>query len=263
MAGGADPVVDGGEHVVIVIGGAGRLGKTFCRALATAGYAVVVADADAVGARHVAEAIRKDGRRAEAQGVDITDAASIDALIAMVLARFDRVDAVVNAAYPRNANYGRRFEEVAYADFCENSNLHLGGYFLVSQRFALCFRARGGGSIVNVSSIYGAMAPRFDVYEGTEMTMPVEYAAIKSAIIHLSRYVAQYFKSDGVRCNVLSPGGIRDGQPRAFLERYDAYAGSKGMLDAADVCGALLFLVSDASRFVTGQNLIVDDGFSL
>jgi NAD(P)-dependent dehydrogenase (short-subunit alcohol dehydrogenase family) len=95
------------------------------------------------------------------------------------------------------------------------------------------------------------------------MTMPVEYAAIKSAIIHITRYFAQYYKANGIRCNTLSPGGIRDRQPDGFLEKYDSYCGEKGMLDAEDIAGSLLFLLSDASRYVTGQNVIVDDGFGL
>ena len=95
------------------------------------------------------------------------------------------------------------------------------------------------------------------------MTMPVEYAAIKSSIIQMTRYFAQYFKGTGIRINSLSPGGIKDRQPEAFLQAYAAHCSSKGMLDPGDVIGALLFLLSDASKYMTGQNIIVDDGFSL
>jgi NAD(P)-dependent dehydrogenase (short-subunit alcohol dehydrogenase family) len=95
------------------------------------------------------------------------------------------------------------------------------------------------------------------------MTTPVEYAAIKSAVIHLTQYFAAYFKKDGIRCNSLSPGGILDRQPDSFLTAYAAHCGTKGMLDPADILGALLFLLSDASRYMTGQNLVVDDGFTL
>jgi len=170
---------------------------------------------------------------------------------------------VVNNAYPRNANYGRKLEQVEYKDFCENVNLHLGGYFLVAQQFALFFRDHGGGNIVNMASIYGVTAPRFEVYENTAMTMPVEYAAIKSAIVHLTRYFAQYFKGEGIRVNCLSPGGILDRQPADFLQKYSSMCNAKGMLDPVDVAGVLMFLLSDAAAFMTGQNLIVDDGWSL
>jgi len=139
----------------------------------------------------------------------------------------------------------------------------LGGYFLVAQQFGLLFREQGEGNIINMGSIYGVMAPRFDIYEGTPMTMPVEYAAIKSAVIHLTQYLAQYFKGNGVRVNCISPGGILDNQPEAFLQKYNAHCSGKGMLDPQDINGSLLFLLPDASKYITGQNLIVDDGFSL
>lgn len=249
--------------VVVISGGAGLLGRRFSLAVAQAGGLAVVADRDLDAAQAVVGTIQADGGQAEAAPSDITDGDALDGLIADLHERHGRIDAVVNSAYPRNANYGRKLEEVTYADFCANTGLHLGGYFLVAQRFALYFRDQGGGAIVNLASIYGTLAPRFDIYAGTSMTMPVEYAAIKSAVIQLTRYFAQYFKADGVRVNALSPGGILDRQPQAFLDRYDAHCGGKGMLEAEDVAGALLFLLSDDARYVTGQNLIVDDGFSL
>ena len=184
-------------------------------------------------------------------------------MIDQVLRRYGRIDAVVNSAYPRNKSYGRRLEEVAYQDFCENTSLHLGGYFLVAQQFCLAFKAQGRGNLVNMSSIYGSMVPRFELYEGTSMTMPVEYAAIKAAIEHLTRYFAQYFKGFGIRVNSLSPGGVLAEQSSDFVGAYNSYCASKGMLEADDVVGALIFLLSEESRYITGQNLIVDDGFSL
>lgn len=250
--------------VVVVTGGAGALGKAFCAAIAERGGIPVVADRDLAAARALADALRRehDGR-AEAVAIDITDKHAIDGAIAEVVQGRGRIDALVNNAYPRNANYGRRVEEVEYADFCDNLGMHLGGYFLASQRFAAHFRASGGGNIVNISSIYGVMAPRFELYEGTTMDMPVEYAAIKSGVLHLTRYFAKYFGADGIRVNAISPGGILAAQPDAFLQRYKAHCAGKGMLEARDVTGTLAFLLSDDSRYLTGQNLVVDDGFSL
>lgn len=250
--------------VIVVTGGAGRLGRTFVRCIAENGGVAIVADVDLTAASRVADAIALElPGRAAAAAVDITDAASVEALISSAEKDHGVIAAVVNNAYPRNRNYGRKVEDVTYEDFCENTSSHLGGYFLVMQRFATHFKKRGGGNIVNMSSIYGVIAPRFDVYEGTSMTMPVEYAAIKSAVVHLTRYFAKYFGRDGVRVNCVSPGGIRDSQPEPFLHRYREHAGSKGMLDPLDICGAMLFLLSDASLYVNGQNLVVDDGFSL
>ena len=250
--------------VVVVTGGAGLLGRAFSAGIVARGGTAIVADIDLARATEVARTIAPDGdAQAIPLALDITDQRSVDQLIAECLRRCGRVDAVVNNAYPRNQAYGRRLEEVTYTDFCENLGLHVGGYFLVAQRFAMHFAAAGGGVIVNMGSIYGTLAPRFELYEGTPMTMPVEYAAIKSGINQLTRYFAQYYKAQGVRVNTLSPGGILDRQPESFLERYSASAGTKGMLEPGDLVGALAFLLSEESRYVTGQNLVVDDGFSL
>jgi NAD(P)-dependent dehydrogenase (short-subunit alcohol dehydrogenase family) len=252
------------DKLVVIAGGAGTLGRLFARRVAEHGGRAVIADIDAAAAVRVAAQIAADHPGlAEAAALDITDGKSIGDLLSHLSCRHGRIDAVVNSAYPRNRSYGRKLEDVTYADFCDNVALHLGGYFLVAQQFGLFFRNQGTGNIVSLSSIYGVTAPRFEVYAGTSMTMPVEYAAIKAAIIHLTRYLAQYFKGAGIRVNCLSPGGILEQQPVAFIRAYNAHCNSKGMLDPADIAGALIFLLSDASKSVTGQNLIVDDGWSL
>lgn len=252
-----------GGKVVVVTGGAGRLGREFCVSIARAGGVPVVSDINADAAEKLVAEIRGESREAVALPFDICSPPAVEAAIKALEARYGRVDAVVNNAYPRNPHYGRTLKSVEYADFCDNLALHLGGYFLVAQKFALHFEQNGGGNIVNIASIYGVVPPRFDVYEGTSMTMPVEYAVIKSGLLHLTRYFAQHFKKRGIRCNAISPGGIEAGQPAGFLERYAQYSGVKGMLGPADISGALVFLLSDASRWMTGQNLVVDDGFSL
>lgn len=253
------------NKTIIVAGGAGLLGQAFCKAIASEGGNVVVADIDPPRTAQAVEQIRAGARAGTvlAESVDITSKESLQELITRVGQRFGRIDAVVNNAYPRNKNYGRRLEEVEYADFCENLNLHLGGYFLSTQQFAEHFRRQGGGSVINVSSIYGLVAPRFEVYEGTPMTMPVEYAAIKSALQHLSIYFMRYYKGHPIRFNCLLPGGILDHQPEAFQNAYRQYSQTKGMLDPADLCGALVFLLSDMAQYVNGQNLVVDDGWSV
>lgn len=255
---------DLGSKVVVVTGGAGVIGRAFIAGIAKHGGIAVAADIDVGAATRVADELRGVGTGyVEASELDITSKGSINALIEELMQRHGRIDAVVNNAYPRNKNYGRRLEDVTYEDFCENTNSHLGGYFLVAQQFCKVFKAQGYGNLVNMSSIYGSMAPRFEVYEGTPMTMPVEYSAIKAAVVHLTRYFAQYFKKSGIRVNCISPGGILDDQPDSFLRKYSQHCAVKGLLSPEDVTGALLFLLSDEARFVTGQNFIVDDGFSL
>ena len=141
--------------------------------------------------------------------------------------------------------------------------MNLGGYFLTSQLFAKYFEKQGYGNIINLASIYGVIAPRFEIYNNTPMTMPVEYAAIKSGLIHLTKYMAKYFKGKNIRVNTISLGGIEDHQPESFLKAYKEFCLNKGMLDAEDVSGTVLYLLSDLSEFVNGQNIVVDDGFTL
>jgi len=252
------------NKIIVVTGGAGRLGQTFVNAIAQNGGIAIAADIDFNAAELIAADVTEDsiGCIVAAQ-LDITSKKSILELIKNVRAQYGRIDAVVNNAYPRNKNYGNKLENVTCEDFCENVDMHLGGYFLVAQQFCLAFKEQGEGNLINMSSIYGTLTPRFEVYANTEMTTPVEYAAIKSAVVQLTRYFAQYFKRDGIRVNSLSPGGIFDNQPASFLDAYSKHCGTKGMLDPQDIIGALVFLLSNGSRYMTGQNLIIDDGFSL
>ena len=176
----------------------------------------------------------------------------------------NNLDGAVNCTYPRNKNYGRSFFDVHLADFNENLSLHLGSSFLLMQQCAAFFiRKKLPFSLVNIASVYGVVPPQFSIYENTTMTMPVEYAAIKSAIIHMNKYVACYIKNSDFRINSVSPGGLLDKQPDSFLQEYKKLTLGKGMLDVEDIAGAILFLFSDYSKFINGQNIIVDDGFSL
>jgi NAD(P)-dependent dehydrogenase (short-subunit alcohol dehydrogenase family) len=252
------------NKLVVITGGAGAIGQCFVRGIAENGGIAITADINLNAAKSLVNEIAQEfSGQVEAAHLDITSKESIVTLITDLKQRYGRIDAVINNAYPRNKSYGQKLEQVTYADLCENVNMHLGGYFLVAQQFCLAFKEQGHGNIINMSSIYGSMAPRFEVYDGTPMTMPVEYAAIKSAIEHLTRYFAQYFKGTGIRVNSLSPGGILAGQPTDFLTAYNKHCASKGMLDTNDLLGTLIFLLSDDSRYMTGQNMVVDDGFSL
>lgn len=248
---------------VLIVGAAGRIGRLIVDAVLSAGGRAVALDTDATGLQALADAHGPDALSCAT--LDMASRVSIDRALADAHDRFGGVDGAVNTAYPRNARYGRHFFDVEYADFCENTGLHMGGYFLFMQacaRYAL--ERQQAFSLVNLSSIYGSMAPRFDVYAGTTMTMPVEYAAIKAGLEQMTRYVNAYMKGRGAafRVNCVSPGGILAGQDEQFLARYGEHCLSKGMLDAQDVTGAIVFLLSDAARHIVGQNLIVDDGFS-
>jgi NAD(P)-dependent dehydrogenase (short-subunit alcohol dehydrogenase family) len=195
--------------------------------------------------------------------LDITSVESLKQCINYLSKKYHRIDALVNNAYPRNKNYARHFFDVKYEDFVENVGLNLGGYFISSQQFVKYFQKQGYGNIINISSIYGVIAPKFEIYEDTNMTMPVEYAAIKAGLIHLTKYMAKYFKGMNIKVNALSPGGIFDSQPEIFVEKYKNICLTKGMLDKSDLKGSLVYLLSDMSKYLNGQNIVVDDGFCL
>ena len=258
--------MDLSNKIIVVSGGLGLLGRSFVKAILKANGTAVVADIFITVSEELVAEVKREGLPAQNlhfHELDITSKDSVIASVTNLVAKFGQIDALVNNAYPRNAHYGRKLEEVEYADFTDNVSKHLGGYFLCMQQYALFFKKQGFGNIVSMSSIYGVVAPRFDIYENAGFTMPVEYAAIKSGVIHLTKYFVKYFKGSNIRFNCISPGGIENHQQPDFIKKYNSYAANKGMLDKSDLNGALIFLLSDASQFVNGQNIVVDDGWSL
>jgi len=253
------------DQVVVITGGAGLIGKEFVKAVIEHGGIAIIADINEEIGLNVKEDLSKalNTTNIDFIKLDITCKNSLNKCIQYLDNKYKRIDALVNNAYPRNKNYGKHFFDVEYNDFVENLGLNLGGYFTTSQQFAKYFQKQGYGNIINISSIYGVVAPRFEIYEGTSMTTPVEYASIKSGLIHLTKYMAKYFKGMNIKVNALSPGGICDNQPEIFLKKYKEKCLNKGMLDKSDMKGTLVYLLSDMSKYVSGQNIIVDDGFSL
>lgn len=253
------------NKVIVITGGAGLIGQEFVRAVVENNGIAIIADIN----KEIGLKVKKDlsnefnSHNIDFFKLDITSKKSLIDCIGYLNKKYNRIDALVNNAYPRNKNYGRHFFDVEYEDFSQNLSLNLGGYFLTSQCFAKYFKKQGYGNIINISSIYGVIAPKFEVYEGTLMTVPIEYAAIKSGLIHLTKYMAKYFKDMNIKVNTLSPGGIFDNQSKDFLEKYRKQCIYKGMLDKSDLKGTLVYLLSDMSMYVNGQNIVVDDGFTL
>ena len=175
-----------------------------------------------------------------------------------------QIDGVVNCSYPKGNNFGREFIDVNIDDFCHTLKLHLGSAIHITQ---LCVRFfeknKQPLSLVNFSSIYGSVAPKFEIYEGQSMTTPIEYSLMKAALQHLNKYISSYVQNSKFRINTVAPGGIFDNHSDKFRESYAQHTRGTGMLDAADVVGTVAFLLSDNSKYVTGQNFLVDDGFSI
>jgi len=254
------------NKVIIVTGAAGLIGKAFCMEIVKAGGNLILADVNEEKGKKIEDKINEKYNEeiSKFHRTDITNLESIKNLISFTLNKFGKIDALVNNAYPHNKNYGKKFEDVTYEDFCENINIHLGGYFLTTQQVAKVMIKHNFGNIINIGSIYGFAAPRFEIYEGTEMTVPVEYSAIKGAIINLTKYLASYLGKYNIRVNCISPGGIFDNQPESFVKKYSQKVLLENrMVNVDDLTSVLLFLLGGASKYITGQNIVVDGGWSL
>ncbi|UYP48057.1 hypothetical protein NEF87_004342 [Candidatus Lokiarchaeum ossiferum] len=258
------------ENKVVVIAGAlGRIGKAFVELVIESSGVPILADIDIDNSKSYLKSLEdRFNKQFDFISLDITSKKSLNSMIQKINSNYGRIDAFVNTTYPQVSGSTVVFEDVSYENFCKNLNLHLGGYFLASQQFAIFFKKQSYGNIINISSIQGVVAPKFDTYDGilingNVMGCEPEYPAIKAGIIMLTKYMAKYFKNSNIRFNSISPGGILESQPEKFLKKYNSYCSSKGMLDSEDLKGALLFLLSDMSKYVNGQNIVVDDGWTL
>ena len=245
----------------MITGAAGRIGAAVARGVVAQAGRVVLVDVNGTALSELDRELGADNALAIVADVNSPDEA--DSCIAKAVSRFGSLDAAVHSAYPRSAGWGARFEELEPDYLAEDLSRQLGGAILFSQRVLRHFKQQGHGNLIHVSSIQGVAAPKFEHYAGTEMVSPVEYSAIKAGLIAVTRYLAKYYKGNSIRVNCISPGGILDEQPESFLEQYRATCNDKGMLDVDDLIGAMMFLLSDQSRYITGQNIIIDDGWSL
>ncbi|WP_240479408.1 oxidoreductase [Pectobacterium carotovorum] len=244
----------------LIAGASGLLGSELTKYLVGKNNNIIAADinTDILKSKLLEENIPSDS--IDFIDFDITNEDAVIDLFSQDL----QIDGAVNCTYPRNKNYGKHFFDVNLDSFNENVSLHLGSAFLFSQQAAAMFlKNKRNFSLVNISSIYGVVAPKFSIYEGTDMTMPVEYAAIKSGIVHLNKYIASYISDSRFRVNSISPGGLFDNQNESFCNAYRRHTHGKGMLNIQDVLGTIYFLLNDDSKYITGQNIIIDDGFSL
>lgn len=256
----------------IVTGGAGLLGKEFCRALAQAGASVLVADLDVLAARSVAEELKRAGLAASPFGVDVTDPESVQAMVQAVLDASHRLDVVVNSAAmdpkfddSQEGKHGSNFEDYPLAAWKQALDVNLTGMFLCCQAATRPMLAQQSGSIVNICSTYGLVGPDQRIYQlpGKPVQYkPAFYSVTKAGVLGLTRYLATYFAGQDIRVNALTPGGVFNNHDEAFVQNYSARTVLGRMAQADEMNGALLFLASDASSYMTGANLIVDGGWT-
>ncbi|MCH7611319.1 MAG: SDR family oxidoreductase [Chloroflexi bacterium] len=261
------------DRVAIVTGGAGLLGRSHALTLASAGAAVVIADVREQAAEETAADVRgATGRECLPLEVDVSDAGSVETMVKQVLERYGRIDILVNNAaldpkFDREhaGRHSTSFEEFPLEAWQQAMDVNITGMFLCAQAVAPTMVEAGQGVIVNVSSTYGIVGPDQRLYqrEGQpERFKPVTYSVAKAAALGLTRYLATYFAGKGIRVNALTPGGVFADQDDEFVRRYSAKTVLGRMAEKEEISSALLFLVSDASSYMTGANLVVDGGWT-
>lgn len=258
--------------VAIVTGGAGLLGKEFCRTLAQAGARVVVADMQEKAARGAADEINGEGLTALAACVDVTSSSSTTALTNLALKEYGRLDILVCSAAldpkfePQHAGqHCNTFEEFPLETWKEALDVNLTGVFLSCQAAAQHMGERNSGSIILVSSTYGLVGPDQRIYErpgAGRQYKPVYYSVTKAGVLGLTRYLATYYAGTQIRVNALTPGGVFNQHDEQFVINYSARTVLGRMAHRDEMNGALLFLASEASSYMTGANLVVDGGWT-
>jgi NAD(P)-dependent dehydrogenase (short-subunit alcohol dehydrogenase family) len=249
-------------RIALVTAGAGPLfGTSISRALAAAGATVITASRNLNRNVEFAHELRGVGWDAHGMQVDIQNTDSIDKLHHDVIDRFGRVDILVNNALARDSHSGvlsaqepRHLADIAAGDFV--------GLVRICQQFLPTFISQGRGVILNIASIYGVVASDPAIYAGTDMCHPPTYSFVKGGMISFTRYLAAHYGHNGIRANCISPGGYYSDQPQAFVNAYSKRAPIRRMMNQEDIQGAVLYLASDASCYVTGANLMVDGGWT-
>jgi NAD(P)-dependent dehydrogenase (short-subunit alcohol dehydrogenase family) len=237
--------------IVIVTGGSGLLGQEMISDIRRKGGIAINADLN----------VETNLNKGEIK-IDITYDESIQNGIDQIMDRFKRIDGLVNNAYPRTADWGKKFEDVGPESWRKNIDMQLNSTFVFSQKVLKLMASQKQGAIVNIASIYGVVGNDFTIYEDYGGTSPAAYSAIKGGVINFSRYLASYYGRDGIRVNCVSPGGIFDNQHPSFISRYESKVPMKRLGRPDDIAPSVTFLLSDEAKYITGQNLIVDGGWT-
>jgi len=238
------------NKIIIVTGGSGLLGRAIIKKLESKGAIAINADIN----------VFTDFEK-HTINVDITSEESISNAIKWVVDSYGKIDGLVNNAYPRTKDWGTKFEDITYESWQKNVDIQMNSTFLFIQKI-MPQLLKTKGSIVNMTSIYGIVGNDLTIYENTSINTAAPYSAIKGGLINLTRYLASYFGRQGVRVNCVSPGGIFDNQDETFVANYEKKVPMGRMGNPDDIAPAVSFLLSDEARYITGQNLIVDGGWT-
>lgn len=247
-----------GGKIVLLTGGAGLYGRGLAAQLARAGATLILASRHLAALERVAAEERALGHVVHARSLDQADEASVLRLRDAILGEFGRLDGLVNNAVARPM----KTADAPLADWEASMKTNATGFFAMTRAFGEAMAQQRTGSIVNIGSIQGMVGPDYSLYEGLNMHAIPDYFFHKAGMINLTRFFAAHFGPHGVRVNCLSPGGFFSGQPPAFVERYTKATFLRRMADDHDLGGPVIFLLSEAARYVTGVNLPVDGGYT-
>lgn len=245
--------------VVLLTGGAGLYGRGLAHDLASAGATLIIASRHQGSCEEVAASLREENLQVFSAGYDQSAPASIEALCAKIVQKWGRIDGLVNNAVSRPMDG----PDASLEAWEQSMQVNATGVFAMHRVFGRAMQAQAGGSIVNVSSIQGVVGPSLSLYAGTEMKgPPPDYFFHKAGMVNLSRYFAAHLGPFGVRVNALVPGGFQSDEPEEFVRRYSEQTFLKRPAHEDDLGGAVIFLLSDASRYITGASLAVDGGYT-
>lgn len=238
------------EKIILVTGGSGLIGKSIIKDLTEDGYVTINIDITSVE------------NSCEHFKCDITKEDEIEGVFKLVYEKYGRIDGLINNAYPRKEAFGADFFDVQEKQLIEQLHFQLASYYLCCQKVLPYLQKSNGGSIVNISSIYGSVGNDFSLYENTKMNPPGVYNMVKGGINSLTNYLAAKFGKDQIRVNTISPGGIFDNQDKKFVEKYIQKVPLARMGNPDDISPVICFLMSDKSKYITGQNILVDGGLT-
>ncbi len=241
------------EKVIIVTGANGQLGKEVAEYLHKEEATVIAVDIT-----------EPENNNYKYLKKDLTSSSEIDWLVNYVVKEYNRIDGLVNMAYPRTEDWGTKFEDIPLESWVKNVDMQMNSVFYICQKVLSVMKEQKFGSVVNCGSIYGVVGNDFTIYESFGGTSPAAYSAIKGGIINFTRYLASYYGKYNIRVNCVSPGGIllEGKQHPDFIKSYSNKSPLKRLGNAKEIAPPVAFLLSEGASFITGHNLMIDGGWT-
>ncbi len=252
------------DKVIVITGGCGLIGRAFSEAVAQFGGTVIIADIALAEPEKAAQALsEKHGRKMLGVSIDVGNRDSVENLKKISLDTFGKIDGLVNGHQNKTNSFFEPFEKYSDENWDAVVETNLKGTFLTCQIIGTWMSENGAGSIVNIPSTYSVVAPNQNLYKGTEMGCPAAYSASKGGVEALSNYLSSYWASKGVRVNMITPHGVWNNHEDKFEENFARFSPMERLSYSHEVASALIYLLSDASSYVTGDNMLVEGGWTV